>query len=192
MTTGDKAALRTTLRQARAALSDEVHRALDARIAANLAPLVRSEAMVGLYAPVRGEASPLPLIELTHERSVVTVFPRVVTRHPPVLAFHAARRADLVPGPFGLFEPRADAPVLGVHELDLLLLPAVAFDAALMRLGQGGGFYDAVLSSLAGRRPRPLCVAIAYELQRVARVPAEPHDRPVDLVATETGLHRAR
>lgn len=69
-------------------------------------------------------------------------------------------------------------------EPGLLLVPLLAFDAYGRRLGHGGGYYDRLLSGCAGVK-----VGLAFDGQRLAAVPAEAHDVPLDLIVTETALH---
>jgi 5-formyltetrahydrofolate cyclo-ligase len=89
----------------------------------------------------------------------------------------------LVPGPRGLLEPAG--PRLGVDAVagcDLVLVPALAVDAAGVRLGRGGGSYDRALRRATGR-----AVALLYDGELVDRLPAEAHDVPVDAVVTPSG-----
>lgn len=67
---------------------------------------------------------------------------------------------------------------------DMLLVPLLAWDGQGRRLGYGGGYYDRTLAALPGCRT----IGCAYAAQQVAEVPAGPHDRPLDAVATEEGL----
>ncbi len=90
-----------------------------------------------------------------------------------------------------LFEP--SGPLLGpdaVTEADVVLLPGLAVDARGMRLGRGGGSYDRVLARLDRAGARPALVVLLYDTEVVARVPAEPHDRPVHAVVTPSGVRR--
>ena len=76
----------------------------------------------------------------------------------------------------------------------LILVPAVAFDRAGNRLGNGAGWYDRLLSGL-GRRPigaGPLLVGIAHDFQLVEHLTAQPWDVPMHLVATPEGVVRPR
>ncbi|NEC18679.1 5-formyltetrahydrofolate cyclo-ligase, partial [Streptomyces parvus] len=70
------------------------------------------------------------------------------------------------------------------------LLPGLAVDGAGMRLGRGGGSYDRVLARLTAAGAHPSLVVLLYENEVVARVPAEPHDHPVDAVITPAGARR--
>lgn len=83
----------------------------------------------------------------------------------------------------GVREPGPAAPAVGDRELDLALVPGLAFDLAGRRLGRGGGFYDRLLSRLA-----PLSVAtvgVAFEVQLIPEVPASESDAPVRALVTE-------
>lgn len=90
---------------------------------------------------------------------------------------------DLAPGAWGILEPKPDCvrPV-DPKELDLVLVPGVAFDTVGNRLGYGGGFYDRFLPLT---RPDSVWVALAYELQIRPNVYPREHDCPVHILITE-------
>lgn len=91
----------------------------------------------------------------------------------------------------GIPEPVVDSrEQLDARDLDLILVPLLAFDAAGNRLGTGGGWYDTSLAFLRdGPRPAsPLLVGVGYGFQQVERVPVEGWDVPLDYVATEEAL----
>jgi 5-formyltetrahydrofolate cyclo-ligase len=124
------------------------------------------------------------------------------------LAFYPvpADPSQLRPGPFRIPEPpKEGVPPVPLEAIDVLLLPGVAFDPAGHRLGYGAGYYDRYLAPLkteeagdALRLPaspettkrRPLLVGLAFSVQVLPALPAEPHDVRVDVLATETGLQR--
>ncbi|MGW4565151.1 5-formyltetrahydrofolate cyclo-ligase [Streptomyces sp. NPDC004561] len=94
-------------------------------------------------------------------------------------------------GKMALFEPAGER--LGadaVTAADVVLLPGLAVDERGMRLGRGGGSYDRVLARLDRAGARPRLVVLLYDTEVVARVPAEPHDRPVHAVVTPSGVRR--
>ncbi|MFI8189795.1 5-formyltetrahydrofolate cyclo-ligase [Streptomyces sp. NPDC085946] len=96
-------------------------------------------------------------------------------------------------GRMALFEPAGER--LGpdaVTAADAVLLPGLAVDARGMRLGRGGGSYDRVLARLERAGADPALVVLLYDAEVVARVPAEPHDRPVHAVVTPSGVRRFR
>lgn len=94
---------------------------------------------------------------------------------------------DLVPGTWGILEPKPDRirPVTS-DELDLVITPGAVFERQGRRLGYGGGFYDGLLKSLTAGKP---AIALAFALQIVDEVPFDPsHDQPVDMIITEEGI----
>jgi 5-formyltetrahydrofolate cyclo-ligase len=92
----------------------------------------------------------------------------------------------LVTTRFGVREPAADAPRVDPAEIDVIMVPALAFDHAGHRLGRGGGFYDRFLARREVGRAR--IFGVGFGVQLVAAVPRAAHDRPVDAVITEARL----
>jgi 5-formyltetrahydrofolate cyclo-ligase len=94
---------------------------------------------------------------------------------------------QLAPSRFGLLEPRADLRSVLAHQvapgdLDLLLLPGIAFDRQGGRLGHGAGYYDRLLWQV---RFDALSVGLAFECQLVDEVPMLDHDVFLDGIVTE-------
>jgi 5-formyltetrahydrofolate cyclo-ligase len=86
---------------------------------------------------------------------------------------------DLVRGEFGIREPRAGAEAVPLNQLDLVLVPGLAFDPTGARLGRGKGFYDRLLADVSGHR-----CGVLFEWQRVEAVPLESHDRLMNSILT--------
>ena len=78
-------------------------------------------------------------------------------------------------------------------QLDLLLLPLVAFDDQGNRMGMGGGFYDQTLSYLNHRQhwKKPVLMGAAHEVQKVDQLEAQSWDIPLNYIATEKQLYNA-
>jgi 5-formyltetrahydrofolate cyclo-ligase len=88
--------------------------------------------------------------------------------------------SGLVVERMGVREPAAGGQVVPPGDLDLILVPGLAFDEHGRRLGRGGGHYDRFLAGLSSAR-----VGVAFEVQLAPQVPAGPGDERVDAVATE-------
>lgn len=93
---------------------------------------------------------------------------------------------------FGIPEPKASPrQTLKALELDLLLLPLVAFDSKGNRLGMGGGYYDRTLAHLNRQKGwrRPRIIGLAHELQRVDGLKNNAWDVPLDGIITDQCLY---
>jgi 5-formyltetrahydrofolate cyclo-ligase len=174
--------LRRTLREKRAVLAEGIVRAMSADVCAAVAalPEFARARRVALYAPVRGEIDPSQLRALLHDRGADVAYPRVVSTVPALLAFcRVAPGEPLTAGKFGIPEPRA-AGAIADDELDLIIVPGVAFARDGQRLGFGHGYYDRALAAA----PRALRIGLCHEFQLVDRLPPRPGDEAVDLILT--------
>ena len=95
-----------------------------------------------------------------------------------VLAEYAGAES-LTEGKFGIMEPAQAAPIVNPDEIELAIIPGMAFDPKGHRLGHGKGYYDRLLAML-----HCPVIGIAQQAQIVENVPVEPHDRGVDIVIT--------
>ncbi len=98
---------------------------------------------------------------------------------------------ELETGMYKILEPKADlrslpAKRIEVDELDLIMVPGVAFDRRGARMGHGFGYYDKLLAR--ARADTPL-VALAFECQLFPEVPTAPHDVFMDKIVTEAGTY---
>lgn len=94
--------------------------------------------------------------------------------------------APLRPSPIGIPEP--DGPRLGtdaIQGVGLVIVPALAVDHKGHRLGRGAGYYDRALTSVRA----PVC-AVVHTDELLESIPHEPHDVPVQMAVTESGVFR--
>jgi 5-formyltetrahydrofolate cyclo-ligase len=90
---------------------------------------------------------------------------------------------ELEPGSFNILEPKKEfIRKVSPEEIDLIIVPGVAFDKEGDRIGYGMGFYDNFLSSLKKSVP---VIGLAYELQIVDEIPVDDKDVTVDKIVTE-------
>lgn len=138
-----------------------------------------------LYLPIRGEVDASALADELLARGGRVLLPRCREDVPGQLDLGCVScLTDAVPGRYGILEPPADScrpPESFVP--DVIVVPAVAFDRQGTRLGFGGGYYDRLLALPMARRA--CLIGIAHDFQLVAALPADPWDKPVDMVVTE-------
>ncbi len=179
-----KANLRQHLLKVRRGMSPEAVTSLSARIEERLvaSPLFASACKVALYADHAGEVKTGAILLHAIEQDKEVYYPVVSG---PSLEFHRVRASrELVPGAYGITTPstkaiRQNPPAT---ELDMAILPGVAFDEAGTRIGFGKGYYDRALSELKVAT----VVALAYEFQIVSGwIPTEAHDAPMSMIVTE-------
>ena len=94
---------------------------------------------------------------------------------------------DLVAGKFGVREPAAQCAAMPLNQLDLVLVPGLAFDRFGSRLGRGRGFYDRLLGEVSGVK-----CGICYQGQLLESLPTEGHDVSVSFIVTPNECLKAR
>ena len=143
---------------------------------------------IGIYAayfPIRSELSPLDLFARLADFGCATALPVTPAEGQP-LRFHRWKVGDrLDDGPYGTKQPPADQPFCYP---DVILAPMLAFDAAGWRLGYGGGFYDRTLAVQRDAGHYLTVIGIAYDGQKLDKIPVGPHDIPLDAILCPTGL----
>lgn len=87
---------------------------------------------------------------------------------------------DLVQGEFGVMEPPEQIEVL-LNEIEVVIVPGIAFDEEGDRIGHGMGYYDKLLKHL----PDATFIGLAFEFQIVEDIPEEDHDVNVHRIITE-------
>ncbi|MEM8629649.1 MAG: 5-formyltetrahydrofolate cyclo-ligase [Pseudomonadota bacterium] len=155
------------------------------RAAARLLDFLQPHAgkIVAGYWPIYSEADPRPVLHALATKGPVCL-PVIEGRDQPLSFRQWKPDARMVEGPFGAMVP-AEGRVLTP---EVLIVPLVAFDAQLFRLGYGGGFYDRTLSGLRAGGDA-LAIGFAYAAQRSETLPTEPTDEPLDAIVTEAETH---
>ena len=133
---------------------------------------------VAAYYPSGSEASPLALLAHASMAGCTTALPHVTGKSTPMRFLKWSAENSLEKGAFGLMQPAADSDVIIP---DIVLVPLVAFDRNLNRLGQGAGHYDRALSLIKD----VYTIGIAWSVQEASFVHTDPWDIPMDAILTE-------
>ena len=142
----------------------------------------------GIYAayfPIGSELSPLNLLARLADLGCATALPVTPAEGQPLHFYRWVVGDRLDDGPYGTKQPPADQPLC---RPDVILAPMLAFDLAGWRLGYGGGFYDRTLAVLRGAGHHLSVIGIAYDGQKLDKIPVGPYDMPLDAVLCPTGL----
>jgi 5,10-methenyltetrahydrofolate synthetase len=140
------------------------------------------------YWPLPDEVDIRPLIDQLVAEGKTVLLPKVTGDETIELRRYTSR-VDLQEGAFHIMEPVGE-PFTDYAQIDVCLVPGVAFDAAGHRLGRGKGYYDRFLSSLLTSHSSlltshsSLLIGICFPFQRVAEVPSEAHDVLMDEIVS--------
>ena len=170
----DKSDIRRGAKIAVKALSDSEKADKSALILSNVAQLevVERAEVVALYASLPDEVQSFALIEQLSKTKRV-VLPRVAGDE---MDFYAYAPQSLKVGAFGIEEPQG-AEVVAPEQIDVIIVPGVAFTEGGKRCGRGKGYYDKYLSREGFRAVK---VGVCYKEQLVEDIPNEPHDIVMD------------
>ncbi|MBA4148078.1 MAG: 5-formyltetrahydrofolate cyclo-ligase [Verrucomicrobia bacterium] len=134
------------------------------------------------YAPLPSELNIWALVPEVMKMKKIILLPKFDPETNSYLPFQIQNlENDLFPGKFGVHEPNGSCSSYPLKQLDLTLVPALAFDLSGNRLGRGRGFYDKLLADVSGAK-----CGVAFDEQIIKQVPVEPHDVPVDYLLTPT------
>lgn len=150
-------------------------------------PLRRNDIIAG-YSPLPEEIDISLLYELITEEGYRVAMP-VITGHGEPLKFrNYTPYSELkMNKDYNTLEPTRDE----VHVTpNVVITPMLAFDISGNRLGFGGGFYDRTLSKLRSETDGEIfTIGVAYDFQKIERVPSQEHDEKLDCILTEERIY---
>ena len=178
--------LRVETLQRRDGLAREVRTTLSRRIINFLVSWIQTEGFdtVMLYLSMKSEVETFGLLDILLHQEKIVCAPVVDTRQLALTPRQIRNpKIELVRHPYGLLEPNATCPILPISQLQLIVVPGIAFDANGYRLGYGKGFYDRFLAKC----PDAVRVGLAYQMQIVEDTSPQTWDIPVQYIFTENG-----
>ncbi len=153
----------------------------------------RNSQRIALYLANDGEINPDLLIDYAHSLDKQIYLPILAPLKNSLYfaPYEANQRLKL--NRFNIAEPECHpSKWKTAWQLDLLLLPLVAFDIKGSRIGMGGGYYDRTLAYLQHRRcwKKPVLAGLAHEMQKVEHLNRQSWDIPLDYIITEKQCYR--
>ncbi len=158
-------------------LSDDITNALLAH------PRIQAAHTILLYASMADEVKTGRLIKLLLEQGKTILLPVVVDDHHMKIC-HYSHDSEMTTSSYGIQEPQEET-FTQYNEIDVVIVPGLAFDLQNHRLGRGKGYYDHFLSET----PNIYKIGICFPFQIVDLVPTDDHDIPMDEVVYEDRKH---
>tara|TARA_B100000902_G_C26937792_1_gene729517 strand:- start:202 stop:735 length:534 start_codon:yes stop_codon:yes gene_type:complete len=135
--------------------------------------------IVGGYYPYNYEINTIKILEKLEKQKYQISLPKI-KKNSQMDFFHWSTKDPLIINKYGIPEPTSEKVLFP----DILLVPIVAFDKFLNRVGYGGGFYDRYIEKLR-KRKKIITIGLAYSFQQVKEVPINKYDIKLDFVVTE-------
>ncbi|WP_034944635.1 5-formyltetrahydrofolate cyclo-ligase [Erwinia oleae] len=190
LTLYDRQDIRTHIRHLRRALTPEQQRIAAERAAGRALSFspVGQASSIALFLSFDGELNTRPLIERLWQQNKRVYLPVL---HPfsagQLLFIRYEADTPLLPNRLRIPEPKLDIRRMAtLEELDVIMVPLVAFDEQGQRLGMGGGFYDRTLQNW--RQHNVLPVGLAHDCQQVAALPTAEWDVPLPALVTPSKI----
>lgn len=139
--------------------------------------LFQQASCIALYHALPGEVQTADFIEKWYQKKQLLL--PIVKGEDLQLRLYAGKES-LEIGVFGILEPKESCLSIPESDIDLVIVPGVAFDRQHNRLGRGKGFYDRLLTTL--QTPK---IGICYDFQLKESIPVEPFDKKMDIIVTE-------
>lgn len=136
--------------------------------------------VVFIYVSFANEVDTHRIIEYALGLGKKVCVPRVINRSEGMKALFIRCLGELKLSKFGILEPKDSENFVRQEDIDLCIIPGLAFDKNGGRIGYGGGYYDRFFSTNGSRK-----IALAYEFQILKNIPREKHDILVNGLITE-------
>ncbi len=181
----DKAVIRKEIIRIRDSIDRQAKRIKDTEIEKNL--LLQKEFEIAknimVFASFRSEPDTYGIMQKSFELGKRVILPKVNRESHELLLYEIIDINELAPGYMNIPEP--DVPEtrsFHAEDLDLMIIPGIAFGRKGERIGYGGGYYDRLIQTI---KRRPPLVAIAYDEQIIEKVPVLDHDINVNKIITD-------
>ena len=184
-----KAAIRKEIIKRRTAIPSKVLSEIDKSLPvflcgiedAELRKELRNAKRIALYRSFMGEVPVDGLAKYFMAKGIKCCFPRIENGNMAFYYRESLSESEFEVSPLGIKEPVPSGSEVRSESIDIVVLPAVAYNEEGTRLGMGGGYYDRYIGSLGSRRPYLL--GICYEFQICSDVPVTSGDAGVDFIA---------
>ena len=139
---------------------------------------------IGGYYPSNYEIDDLAILDLL-EKNFFKVSLPIIKKDNQMNFYSWSRNDPLKINKFGIPEPVSSK----IFYPDILLVPLVAYDSSLNRLGYGGGYYDRYIEKIE-KIKKVTKIGLAFSFQKISSIPINQYDKKLDFIVTEKEILR--
>ena len=139
---------------------------------------------IGGYYPSNYEIDDLSILDLLEKKNFKISLP-IIKKDNQMNFYSWSRNDPLKINKFGIPEPVSSK----IFYPDILLVPLVAYDSSLNRLGYGGGYYDRYIEKI-DKIKKVTKIGLAFSFQRILSIPIDQYDKRLDFIVTEKEILR--
>lgn len=147
-------------------------------------PEFKNAKKILIYLPIKGEFDPSSLLT-KKSLNKFFILPRVANKEGKLDLYYVKNLEDVEKGSFNILEPKLHLKIAKPKDLDLAIIPGIAFSQNGHRIGYGKGFYDRLLKKI--NCPK---IGVAYDFQIVDNIAGQEHDVPLNAIITEEKIIR--
>ena len=134
---------------------------------------------IGGYYPSNYEIDDLDILDLLEKKNLKVSLP-IIKKDNQMNFYSWSRNDPLKINKFGIPEPVSSK----IFYPDILLVPLVAYDISLNRLGYGGGYYDRYIEKIE-KIKKIIKIGLAFSFQKISSIPIDQYDKRLDFIVTE-------
>ena len=164
--------------------TEEVEKKSDL-IIQNLEKFIKNAENIMIFMDMKNEGRITKLMKLYPEKSFF--IPKITDSKNREMKINRYNENELVLHKFGYYESSSND-FYDEEILDVVIVPALAFDSKKNRIGFGGGYYDTFLEKVRKKNNKVLFIGVCYDFQIIDSVPTEKHDVTLDFVISESKI----
>jgi len=188
----EKTKIRNEIKRRRSELSQNILSEIDAALPEfidaiddeELRSKLKKAKRIALYRSIKGEVPADGLAGYLMDKGIKCCFPRVENGDMVFCDCDSLDDSEFEVSTYGIKEPISTKAAVDPKDIDVVVLPAVAYNEEGTRLGMGGGYYDRFIGSLD---KKPYLLGICYEFQICSDLPVTDHDITADFLAVIPG-----
>ena len=151
----------------------------------NLASYIENVQNIMIFMDMKTEVKITKLLELYPKKNFF--ISKIINSKNREMKINKYNKNELILHKFGYYESSSND-FYDEEILDVVIVPALAFDSKKNRIGFGGGYYDTFLEKVRKKNNKVLFIGVCYDFQIIDSVPTEKHDVTLDFVVSETKI----